>query len=649
MRRRRLADELDDRPWPRITDDGDNQMARDTPLTRTTKTMTATGVALAAALLAGSVVIGAGDPPSGDSVVTTTTAPPPTTPTTPTTTAAPTTTRPTTTTTTTTSTSTTTTVPRTSTTVPRTGTTVAPTTTVARTTTTTTTPRTSVPCAPPTTTTTTTTLPGTTTTTTTTTVPGSTTTTTTTTTLPPCPTTTTTAPPTTTTTTVPAAPPTALGISAPQELRDILLAIRIVESGQRYDIGPNKGGASGAYQYIDSTWGNYKGYPKAYLAPPDVQDERALAHVVGILDTWAGDVSMVPVIWYYPKAATDPALMDQVPLPHAGNRLTVREYQHRWLDVLAFITGNPSFYTPNAIPPDLKYISGIPPELVPDEPVSDAIYDPNTVEPTTPIAFPVLGKTAITPPIPCDFEECEEGTSAIIFGVKMQPVLASVHGVVTAVDSDDAASGNVSVTITDKEGRRFVYAGLNDDTPGTDDAAAPAWFRTSALARVGQHVYAGQIIGFMGDSDPMPGHTVIAEGEAVWPHLRLSIYDADGTRLDADAMVLDAQRRQACHVGIGPWSVPIDPDAEIDEAIDVTTYIAGGWTIHTNATVTAYGQSALIVPPQECVWAPVKPYGPGAAGSQPPQYWGLPFDIDTRYWVADARAQTTLTPRTPLG
>ena len=448
---------------------------------------------------------------------------------------------------------------------------------------------------------------------------------------------------------MPPTPPAALNIQAPKELRDILLTIRIVESGQRYGIGKNKGGASGAYQYIDSTWGNYKGYPSAYLAPPEVQDERALAHVVGILDTWRGDVSMVPVIWYYPRAATDATLMDQVPLPHAGNRLTVREYQHRWLDVLAYITGTPSLYSPNAIPPDLKYISGIPPELTPDEPEVDAIYDPNTVEPTTPIAFPVLGKTAIPPPIPCDFDDCEEGTEVALFGIKLQPILAATHGVVTAVEQGDAASGNVRVTITDKEGRRFVYAGLNDDTPGTNDGAAPPWFRTTALATVGQHVYAGQIIGFMGDSDPMPGNHLIADGEAVWPHLRLTIYDADGTRLDADSMVLDAQRRQACHVGIGPWSVPIDPDADIDEPIEVTTYVAGGWTIHENGTVTATNRSALILPPEDCVWAPNVPYGPGAAGSQPPQFWGLPFDIETRYWVADARARTTLAPRTPLG
>ena len=86
----------------------------------------------------------------------------------------------------------------------------------------------------------------------------------------------------------------------PRELNDILVTIRLVESGNNYAIGKNRGGASGAYQYIDSTWGNYKGFPSAYLAPPWVQDEKALAVVKAILATWHGDVSMVPVIWYYP-------------------------------------------------------------------------------------------------------------------------------------------------------------------------------------------------------------------------------------------------------------------------------------------------------------------------------------------------------------
>ena len=116
------------------------------------------------------------------------------------------------------------------------------------------------------------------------------------------------------------------------ELAVILDTIRTIESGSDYTIPKNRGGASGAYQYIDSTWNNYQGYTSAHLAPPEIQDARAATDVQAVLATY-GDVAYVPIIWYWPKAATDPSQLDTVPLPGAGNRLTVREYRQHWLAV----------------------------------------------------------------------------------------------------------------------------------------------------------------------------------------------------------------------------------------------------------------------------------------------------------------------------
>lgn len=116
------------------------------------------------------------------------------------------------------------------------------------------------------------------------------------------------------------------------ELAVILDTVRSVESGGNYTAPPNSGGASGAYQYIDSTWNGSGGYESAYLAPPEVQDARAASDIQSILATY-GDVAFVPVVWYWPRAATDPTQLDIVPMPGAGNRLTVRDYQTHWLAV----------------------------------------------------------------------------------------------------------------------------------------------------------------------------------------------------------------------------------------------------------------------------------------------------------------------------
>lgn len=112
----------------------------------------------------------------------------------------------------------------------------------------------------------------------------------------------------------------------------VLATIRTLESGGDYAARAAGSSASGAYQFIDTTWARYHGYPSAWQAPPQVQDAKAAEHVTGILDRHDGDLRAVPVVWYigYVPVEGSPA-WDAIPSPEAGNRLTPRQYQTRWL------------------------------------------------------------------------------------------------------------------------------------------------------------------------------------------------------------------------------------------------------------------------------------------------------------------------------
>ena len=54
---------------------------------------------------------------------------------------------------------------------------------------------------------------------------------------------------------------------------EALARLRACESGGAYDRNSGNG-YYGAYQYDISTWANWGGYPRADLAPPNVQDEK---------------------------------------------------------------------------------------------------------------------------------------------------------------------------------------------------------------------------------------------------------------------------------------------------------------------------------------------------------------------------------------
>jgi hypothetical protein len=121
-------------------------------------------------------------------------------------------------------------------------------------------------------------------------------------------------------------------IGGPVEV--IQATIRQLESGGDYTARAAGSSASGAYQFIDSSWAGYGGYPRAYLAPPAVQDAKAAEYIASVLAANGDDVTTVPVAWYIghvPPAGS--AEWDIVPSPGAGNRLTPREYQAKWMDV----------------------------------------------------------------------------------------------------------------------------------------------------------------------------------------------------------------------------------------------------------------------------------------------------------------------------
>jgi murein DD-endopeptidase MepM/ murein hydrolase activator NlpD len=112
----------------------------------------------------------------------------------------------------------------------------------------------------------------------------------------------------------------------------VLATIRQLESGSDYTAHAPGSSASGAYQFLDTTWNGYGGYARAADAPPDIQDAKATEHVAHILDTNNSDVAAVPVVWYIGHLPPpDSPEWDTIPAPGAGNTLTPRQYQQRWL------------------------------------------------------------------------------------------------------------------------------------------------------------------------------------------------------------------------------------------------------------------------------------------------------------------------------
>jgi hypothetical protein len=117
--------------------------------------------------------------------------------------------------------------------------------------------------------------------------------------------------------------------------KQILETIKKRESGGNYNIRSNSSSASGAYQFIDSTWRSraqaagvdVRQYPRAFMAPPDVQDKVADVYISEVLRQNNNDVSKIPLVWYTGNAQ---GRMSANAL--AVNRgLTPQAYQASWM------------------------------------------------------------------------------------------------------------------------------------------------------------------------------------------------------------------------------------------------------------------------------------------------------------------------------
>src|SRR6185503_1724208 len=142
---------------------------------------------------------------------------------------------------------------------------------------------------------------------------------------------------------------------------------------------------------------------------------------------------------------------------------------------------------------------------------------------TRDIAFPVIGTVTYGD----DFGDPRDGGKRAhegndILGKKMQQLVAAVDGTLDLVVYPEASWG-YSITIEDKDGYKYNYLHMNNDTPGTDDAHGDGMNAYAIDILRGLPVVRGQFVGYMGDS---------GNAEGTSPHLHFEIRTPTGEPLN---------------------------------------------------------------------------------------------------------------------
>ena len=223
------------------------------------------------------------------------------------------------------------------------------------------------------------------------------------------------------------------------------------------------------------------------------------------------------------------------------------------------------------------------PDPEPELPASSLPTEPEGGWPIRTIAFPVYGPVRFDD----DWGACRGGSTCPrrhigndVIGARLQPLVAAATGVVTHLVDNHPTAG-YGLVITDADGWDYRYYHVNNDTPGTDDAADDGTWRFVTGLGVGSAVVAGQVVAFMGDS---------GNAETSVPHLHFEIHQPDGSPINPHQSLRVAEWAARCGGASDPQRDSFVPIPYPESA--------------TTAATIAFGRGRFLVGPDGS-WASI--------------------------------------------
>lgn len=166
---------------------------------------------------------------------------------------------------------------------------------------------------------------------------------------------------------------------------------------------------------------------------------------------------------------------------------------------------------------------------------------------------------------------------------KMTPLVATTDGRIKWLRWSNAGNAGNMLVLADEDGWEYWYIHINNDTPGTDDGVNRYDQAFGDGIRAGQHVKAGEVIAWVGDS---------GNAENSGSHVHFEMHRPDGTvinpfntlahaelRLRSDAQTaadrpmgnLESLSRASGKISVRGWGL----DAHSDDPVRASVYVNG--------------------------------------------------------------------------